>query len=242
MQDVLGIPDPKLMREKLEKRLDYYEGQLILFKRVLDEKNLTLQKVRQNIQRASGLSPENVLPVLLETEREAFALNGTLELRKFRLELLKKALDESIQESKVRQASDPVIVQLNKIVESKESILKEAKRSIGLISQSDILTAEAALAEAKIRILLRQEEAARKQKETSSDKIGQQLSELTIEVAQDEFRKRLLEKRLAILLESRSAIDEYNRLKDYEIGSINRKIEEAEADVKNIKNSLDAIR
>lgn len=190
---------------------------------------LLMQKeIRDDIIKTCGLSPENVLPVLLASEKERFALESQVMLKSMRQDRIERMIGGPTNGTKERTESDVVLRHLETIVAVRKAALNRAHevQKKNAISESDVQQAEADLAEAEIRAELRREEVAKSPADAETGRLAQQVHELRLDVAQDELQAKILDQKLAALKKARDMLDRYNEITELKIPPFSRQLQE----------------
>jgi hypothetical protein len=189
---------------------------------------LMQREIRDDIIKTCGLSPENVLPLLLALEKERFALESQVMLKSMRQDRIERMIGGPRNGTKERTESDVVLRHLEKIVAVRKAALNRAHevQKKNAISESDVQQAEADLAEAEIRAELRREEVAKSPADAETGRLAQQVHELRLDVAQDELQAKILDQKLAALKKARDMLDRYNEITELKIPPFSRQLQE----------------
>lgn len=209
----------------VEKQVQYYQE--------LSEKLQAKQfDLRTQVRNTCGLSPENVVPMLLSLEKERFTLQVEHKLKTARREMLAKLIAE--ENAKAGQAidSDEVTEQIKKIIVARKQLLVVQKERFNQGLQNSgagqVNSAEAELAEAELRLAMRKQELAKARAEAGGSELAGQLRVLSLECAQDEMRLEILGERLATLGKVESVLDRYKAASDIELPRVLRLLEQAQ--------------
>jgi hypothetical protein len=200
--------------------------------RELQRRQLDLQaeqrNCRQEIISGCGLSPENLLPILLNLERERFALDLEVKLKEVRRRCLVEVTVAANARAKQRTESDTVLKHLAKLIEARQAAVEQlqATYKAGAGSGVDVQKAEADLADAQVRFDLRKEEVAKPQADII-ERSEQQLQELGVEEVINASRRDTLDEKLAKLNRMRDVLDRYNQATDV-LQPVNRAIMEVQ--------------
>ena len=189
-----------------------------------------LQELRKKIVGACGLSPENVATVLQGLERDRFALEIESNVKESRRKKLAAIIAELRSRAEGNLRSDEVSEHLKKIIESRRAILSIAlarRASAASGGPEEVKKAQADLAEAEIRPALRKEELAKSQADGGIERLSQQLQEVSTDLVQDATRLVMLGERRDRINAARESLDEYTRIVEYELPSVNRTLERA---------------
>ena len=154
---------------------------------------------RREIRDNCGLSPENVKPVMLGLERDRFRLQIAVEPKKQHVRILTKMVAEIAKQAKT-QRTDRVTAGLLRIIDARRDTLKSLRSAQPGVSEDEVRKADADVAEAEVRLALREEEIARSQGDGELERLNRQLRELSTEVTLDEIRLEALERRLKALM------------------------------------------
>ena len=186
---------------------------------------------RKETLKACGLSPENVVPVMLGLEREQFSLATEYEPKRARRDLLEKMIAETLAAAKAEGQSDVVVEYLKKIVAARELACKQlmSLHATGAVPADEVRKAEVDLVESQVRLALRKEELAKSKADAGIERLNQQLRELSLDLKQDEVRLNQVKARCALLSGARQIVDEYNQFADIELPAVSRQIEQVES-------------
>jgi hypothetical protein len=186
--------------------------------------------LRDEIIKTCDVSPENVLPILLALEKDRFALEIEVNLKRFRQTRIDDMMAMATSETQKRIESDGVLQHLEKIIDVRKAARDRAQalRKTSVISESDVQQAGADLDEAQIRAELRKEELAKSPAKAEAGRMVQQARELCLDLAQDELRLKILNGKLAGLKKARGLLDEYSEITDFRLPALNRQSQELE--------------
>ncbi len=188
------------------------------------------RSVRDEIINTCGLSPENVLPVLLAMEKERFALQIETELKRVRREHIEMMMADADKRAKSRTDADAVLRHLTKLVDVRTSTLAEVRtqHESGTVPLAEVLKAEADLAESQIRAEVRREDLAKSAADAEMGRLAQEAREVSLDLTQDEMRLKMLGGKLEGLKRARGKLDEYTRIAEIELPAINRQLQEVQ--------------
>jgi hypothetical protein len=218
-QESRGQPVEMEKKEQIERlAADIHQKRF----RYLDEQ----RAYRKEIIEQCGVSPENVLPLLLALEKDWLALRTEARVKEERERVIEAMLTKAAGETEKPTKSDAVLQHLEKIIAVRKAALNRAQevQKKNAIPESDVQQAEADLAEAEIRAELRKEELAKSPATAEAGRLAQQARELHIEVTMDVSRERVLELKLSELRKARDMLDEYNRITVVELPALNREL------------------
>jgi hypothetical protein len=172
----------------------------------------TQRRLRDKIVAESGLSPENVKPVMLELERNLFTFKLESETKRYHVRLLTEMVAKITAQATDRAKSDRVVEGLDKIVEARKKVLLDlrAAAASGAAPLAEAVKAEAEVVDAETRLALRREEIANPAVGGDLERLNRELRELSIGTALDEVRLKELELTLKKLRSVLNAVDEYN--------------------------------
>ncbi len=191
------------------------------------------KSLRNEIVKTCGLSPENVLPVLLAMEKERFALEIEFELNKVRRDGLERLCNEAEKRAESRTYSDEVVKHLTKLVDMRATELAQVRKLHGsnAVSEEDVRKAEADLAEAQIRAELRREDLAKSPASAEWGRFARQFRDVSLDLTQDEVRLKILDVKLAALKNARELLDRYNEFAEQELPALNRQLQELQTTI-----------
>jgi hypothetical protein len=194
------------------------------------------RELRGQIREKCGLSPENVMPVMLSFERDRFSLEIEVKLKSARKKDLAEAIAKQTDIARHRGANE-IVEHLKQIVDARQAVLAgvQAARNARGATDSEVKSAQADLAEAQIRLALRKEELAKAHSEAAIDQLNRQLLDVSIEVAQDELRLELLQERLKALAQAQGLLDDYEHLTGADLPRILRLLDQAETRLAEVK-------
>jgi hypothetical protein len=215
----------RLAKEIHQKRLDYLAEQRAYRKEIIEQ---------------CGVSPENVLPLLLALEKDWLGLKTEAMVKERREKVIEAMLAKAAGETEKPTKSDAVLQHLEKIIAVRKAALNRAQsvRKTNAIPESEVQQAEADLAEAEIRAELRKEELGKSQANAEAGRLAQQARELRIEVTMDVMRNGVLELKLGELRRARDMLDEYNRITEVELPALNRQLQELQ--IRLMQGQIDA--
>ncbi len=184
--------------------------------------------LRNQVLDRCGLSPENVLPTILELEKQKFNLGIEVELKQLRRDQLEKLVKESSAKaiSADDLANDPVAQDLQDLVALRLKTLQDAKEAAkaAAISAEELRQKQMELAEAKIRAE-RHKEGLIKAFIGEPSPYAQQLTELNLALTQDEARLAILSAKLATLNTVRDDVERYDQINGVELPGINQELQ-----------------
>jgi outer membrane protein TolC len=214
--------------EKWRNEMDRMEQQIAKIEAERQRYILRQKDIRDEIIKTCGLSPENVLPLLLASEKERFALESQVMLKSMRRDGIERMIGGATNATERRTGSDVVLRHLEKIVAVRKAALDRAQslQKKNAIPESDVQQAEADLAEAQIRAELRREELAKSPADAETGRLAQQVHELRLDVAQDELQARILDEKLAALKKARDMLDRYNEITELKMPAFSRQFQE----------------
>jgi hypothetical protein len=210
-----GWDDAKF-QEAYRRNLDKLLQQL----NYLSEKKINYQflqkELREKIFKQCEMSPENVVPTLLNMEREIMALQIDLEVRRERQKQLAEQIAQVTTNAKNIIEHDRVLEALKELVNARaaESAKAENKER-----------AQAELAEAKIRLEVRKDELVKGNSDFSAEKLNSQMQENSLTLAEDNARLRYLMNHSDYLRSMRSEVDKYTVITETELAYLNRLID-----------------
>ena len=224
-----GAQITKLVEEQIQELQQQAEG--------LREKQ---HELRTAVRNRCGLSPENVMPILLGLERERFTLEIEVKLKAARREALAQMVAKEAKLVRERAGSDEILEHLNKIVEARRAELAALKqaREAKAVAEQEVKNAEADLAEAQIRLALRREELGKSHEDPVIDRLNQQLLEISLEVTQDQLRLELLKERLNVLENVQASLDDYKNTTEIELPRVLRLLEQAQTQLAQVKLAI----
>ncbi len=170
-------------KEALERRLDVLRGEA---DRLAEEITADQQaELARAVEDRGAVSVEEVLERMQRAKRNILDLQMTLEADRARQQALARHLGQARDEMEERIAGDPAMQELKKIVDLREQALERVKKlaDAGTSTQGDIGAVMEKLAEAKLAIYRRREEAAGRGSGDMMDKLRQEM--LAIEVDAD---------------------------------------------------------
>ena len=219
-----GGGDPKQverMKEALDKQIQELGQQVDK----LQSKQIDL---RAKVRNQSGLSPENVKPMLLNLERERFTLEIESKLKLARREQLARLIAEETVKAGDQIDRDEVTEHLKKIVQSRKDLLQIKKRDTTDARVANVSAAEAELAEAEVRLAMRKQELLKSRTGAGVEQLNLQLQAVSLEVAQDALRLELLKERLDALGKTEGVLDAYKATGEVELPRMLRLLEQSQ--------------
>jgi hypothetical protein len=198
------------------------------------------QDLRTAVRNKCGLSPENIMPILLGLERDRFTLEIEVKLKAARRDALAQLVAKEAKLVQERAGSDEILEHLNKIVEARRADLAALKlaREAKAAAEQNVKNAEADLAEAQIRLALRREELGKSHEDPVIDRLNQQLLEISLEVTQDQLRLELLKDRLNVLESVQGLLDDYKNTTETELPHVLRSLEQAQTQLAQLKLTI----
>jgi hypothetical protein len=205
---------------KLEKQLD----ELKIRKRNLRDEQRSL---REDIFKQCGMSPENVVPSLLNIEREILIARIDRAAKHGSRGALSNQVAEATAIAQKYLEADEILKNLESLVNDKAEALKSLQRlkETGMTSAAAVKTAEAELREAEIRTAARKEELTKGNGEAGAFKLNILVQENSVSIIQTEARLEVLLKEREKLSAVRNLVDAYNDITDGELPTINRLID-----------------
>jgi hypothetical protein len=172
-----------------------------------------------------GLSPENAKPLLLSLERDRFNLRISLEPERVYVRILTQRLAEFAEQAKKRIESDRVTEGLKKIVAARRAMNEKLRAHVasGQVAQFEVDKADAELAEAEVRLALREEEIAKSQGDSELERQNRQLRERANEMSFKEARLKELDHSLSSLQGVLDMVDRYDL--------VNERLKAVDADI-----------
>ncbi len=223
--------EQKLVVKRLEAQVDELKQQA--------QRRYDVQRqLRSLVREKCGLSPENVMPVMLNLERDRFALEIEVKLKSARKKDLADTIAKETEIARQRGGDDEIADHLKQIVDVRQAAVAalEAARKVKGASDAEVKSAQADLAEAQIRLAQRKEELAKTHSEAAIDQLNRQLLDVSMAVTQDQLRFELLEERLKSLAQAEGILDEYQRVTESELPRILRLLDQAESRLADQKN------
>ena len=198
------------------------------------------RQFRGEVREKCGLSPENVMPIMLSLERDRFALEIEVKLKSARKKDLADAIAKETEVARQRGGDDQIADHLKQIVELRQAAVAalEAAQKVKVASVAEVNSAQADLAEAQIRLAQRKEELAKSHSEAAIDQLNRQLLDVSMAVTQDQLRLELLKERLASLADAGQFLDEYNRVAESELPRVLLLLDQAEVQLAANKRTL----
>jgi hypothetical protein len=220
--------------------IDKLELEVQSLKKQAEELRAVARSLRSDIRQKSGLSPENVAPILLGLERDRFALAIEVELKSARRASIAELVAKQTAAAQKRAHADDVVAHLQRIAQVRRDMLaaQQDARKANAVSQNDLHNAEAEADEAEIRLALRKEELAKSEGGTEIDKLNRQLLETSVGVSQDQLRLELLKQRLDVLDSVQGLLDQYKNVTESELPRVLRLLEQAETRLAQAKASM----
>jgi len=205
---------------KWNKQLDDLKSQKV---KLQSEK----KELRDEIYKRCGMSPENVVPSVLNIEREIFTSQIDLAEKERGKEVLAKQIAEDTENAKKNLDNDQVLKDLKTLVNDKTvayKILEEMAKS-GTAPFTDLNKAKAELSEAKIRLALREEDLTKGNGDAGTGKLNVLIRENSLALAQIEVRLDFLIRQCQRLRDTRDLVDHYTEITEIEIPRLNRQID-----------------
>jgi hypothetical protein len=214
------------VREEVFAKWDQQLGELKKQKRDIQSKQRSL---REEISKRCGMSPENVVPSLLNIERELLTARIELGVKQRSNEVLANLINDARENAKKNLGNDQVLKNLTELVDHRENALKVSENTpITGTSQFqlyDVFKLKAELSEAKIRLAMREEELTKNNGEDGAAKLYLLMRENSLAVAQIEVRLNFLLKEREQLGYARNLVDEYTDITESELPRLNRQID-----------------
>jgi hypothetical protein len=243
-QDATNNADAARAARDAEKQqaivVDKLEVEVQSLKRQAEELKAVARSLRSDVRQKSGLSPENVAPILLGLERDRFALAIEVKLKSARQASIAELVAKQTAAAQKRANADDVAAHLQRIAQIRRDMLaaEQDARKANAVSQNDLHNAQAEADEAEIRLALRKEELAKSDGGTEIDKLNRQLLETSVGVSQDELRLSLLKQRLDVLDSVEGLLDQYKNVTESELPRVLRLLEQAEIRLAQAKASM----
>jgi chromosome segregation ATPase len=228
------IADQKLHAAVALKML---EDEVDRLKKEADELRGVQRDLRNQVRAKCGLSPENVMPVMLSLERDKFSLEIEFKLKSARKAGLADLIAKETAISRLSGDKDEVTGHLKHLVEARQAALAlvTAAHNAASAPETDVRNAQAELAEAQIRLALRKEGLAKSHADADIDRLNRQLLDLSVEFAQDQLRLELLKEQLTALADVQGVLDEYKRVSESELPRVLRLLDQAESRMAEVK-------
>ncbi|MGD0517013.1 MAG: hypothetical protein ABSA26_05700 [Thermoguttaceae bacterium] len=233
------IVDKNNWNKYVEETLNKLTKQLDVLKNQKAELRSEQKQLRDEIYKRCGMSPENVVPSLLNVEREIFTAQIDLESKVRGKEAIAKQIAEGAENVKKNMDNDPVLKNLKSLVIEKTEALQilEGQYKMGTAPYTDLSKAKAELTEAKIRLALREEELTKGNGDAGTGKLYLLIRENSLAVTQIEARLIALSGHCQRLRETRDLVDQYTDRTESEIPRINRQIDRMSDKILNVKES-----
>jgi hypothetical protein len=217
--------------------LKMLEDEVDRLKKEGDELRGIQRDLRKQVRAKCGLSPENVMPVMLSLERDRFSLEIDFKLKSARKAGIADLIAKETAMSRLRGDKDEVTDHLRQLVETRQGALAlvTAAHNAASAPETDVRNAQAELAEAQIRLALRKEELAKSHADADVDRLNQRLLDLSVEFAQDQLRLDLLKEQLTALADVQRLLEEYQRISESELPRVLRLLDQAESRVAEVK-------
>lgn len=215
--------ESKLILRRLEAEVDQLRIQV-------EKLHQTERDLRSQVREKCGLSPENVMPIMLSLERDRFALEIEVKLKSAQKRDVADTIAKETEVARQRGGDDEIADHLKQIVDVRQAAVAalEAARKVRGASDADVKSAQAELAEAQIRLAQRKEELAKSHSEVAIGQLNRQLLDVSMGVTQDQLRLALLEDRLKSLAQAEGTLDNYKRVTESELPRILRLLDQAE--------------
>ena len=159
---------------------------------------------------------EGALPILQSLEKEKIAAEIQSYAGKSRIEALRKAIHDLSDKSLTVVQHDKMLEKLRVIVNHRkgalERIIAAYKNIPDTVSVTKINDAEAELAEAELRVLLREEDLRKSSSGEGLATLNRQLIDLTVDQAEYEARRDFITRRLKEIRPVPRLIEEYRQL------------------------------
>jgi hypothetical protein len=225
------VPSQKEYDEKTEKewrvyieKLEQQLGELKDRKRDLQNRQRLLRK--ETFDRC-GMSPENVVPSLLDIEKEILSARIDFAARRGGNEALSKQFAEATVIVNRKLEEDEILKNLESLVGDKAEALKtlQGLKKAGDVPTADVRKAEAELREAAIRAASRKEELTKGEGEAGAPKLNMLMRENSLSIVKTEARLAILLEEREKLSATRNWVDDYTDITDSELPRLNRLID-----------------
>jgi chromosome segregation ATPase len=199
----------------------------------------TLEKALRDASGRVDVSPQNLMNAVQQLDEQHMQLEIEQAAKNARRNALAKALAESKKEIEQRVQDDPVVAEMEKIVEIRNEALKRKRQMAeqGMVSKEELADAEAQIAEARAQLLERRQEAAERAGADVMHSWNREL--LALSVDENELLARLeqVKQRLDKL---RSLVDSVNQLEDLQqrIQHAQDRLREAQARMEEMADRL----
>jgi hypothetical protein len=183
--------------------------------------------IREEIFQACDMSPENVVPSMLNMEREILSLKVEFAAKRANEQILAQTIAESSKNREQNIDSDEIVKNLKSIVGARQEALMVLKRgeSQGSIPVQEITKAQSELSEAMIRLELRKEELLKGNGTAGMEKLNIRMRENSLELVQVEARLEILHSEYKRFRNIRDGVDAYIEIIDIRLPRINRQID-----------------
>jgi hypothetical protein len=217
----------KLLTIKKTEEIDRLKKQLETLRAQIDHLQQQQKDLRQQILETCNLSPENVVPSMLNMEKEILALRIDLILKDRIKDAMASQIAEDVQNTRKTLDDDQVLKNLAELVEIKNTAYSAMKKlhASGNIPENSLLQAQTDLGEAKIRLALRKEELLKNGGNTGIDKLNQLVRENTIGLVQSRVRLDVLVNQYELLSRSLHFVERYNEIAEQSLSRVNKAID-----------------
>jgi hypothetical protein len=205
---------------KLTKQLNVLKDQK---RRVQD----TQMALRDDIFKRCEMSPENVLPSLLNMERELLSNKIERNVKEISQDEMSEQIAQASSNAERNINNDEVLKNLTAIVDTYVRGLQSWKNvnTQDAVTNREIRKVETDLAEAKIRLEMRKEELIKGSGDSGIAKLNLLMRENALSLAQTKVRCATLTDMCNRLREARYLVDRYNEITESELPRINRSID-----------------
>lgn len=185
------------------------------------------KQLRDEIYKRCDMSPENVVPSLLNIEREILTAQIDLRAKEGGNQVFANQISETTEKSKINLDNDQVLKELKTLVNDKTDACKilEGMQKSGTAPYIDLNKAKAELSEAKIRLALCEEDLTKGDGDAGTAKLNLLMRENSLAIAQIEVRLGALVNQCHKLRDTRDLVDHYNDITESEIPRFNRLID-----------------
>jgi hypothetical protein len=185
------------------------------------------KELRGEIYKRCGMSPENVVPSLLNIEKEIFTAQIDLRVKARGNQIIDNQISKTTEESKIILDNDQILKELKMLVNDKTDACKilEGMQKSGTAPYIELNKAKNELSEAKIRLAIREEDLTKGNGNAGTAKLNILMRENSLEEAQLQIRINVLSDKCQILRDNRDMVDNYNDITESEIPRLNRLID-----------------
>jgi chromosome segregation ATPase len=208
----------------------------------LQTRTQELRTLEKSLRDASGrvdVSPQNLMDAVRQLDETHMQLEIEQAAKHARREALTKALAESKNQIEQRMKEDPVVAEMEKILQIRTEAMQR-KRQLheqGLLSNEELADAEAQLAEVRAQLLERRQEAAERAGADIMHSWNRELLALSVDENEMLARLEQVKRRLDKL---RSMVDAVNQLEDLQrrIEHAQDRLRDAQARMENLADHL----